>query len=161
MPELIREFPDGSRVEYDRGSFDDWCVYLTRPNVPRYAPKDIEYFTFFKNMSEIYVDNDVYRDYVQIYDMTNHQIEGGIFNHITELSQQYNGQALDFDIYLTIVYAAMVAEENKRNTRLGKRVKRLGMCQVLVENEEPQIAANFSKGMGWREIARICDERGF
>ena len=30
MGQLIKSFVDGSYLEYDRGSFDDWCVYLTK-----------------------------------------------------------------------------------------------------------------------------------
>ena len=43
----------------------------------------------------------------------------------------------------------MITEENKRNTRLGKRIKRLGMHQVLIEEIQPAIAVNFSRVMGW------------
>lgn len=56
---------------------------------------------------------------------------------------------------------AMVAENLKANTRLGKRIKRLGVHQLLFENRTVLDAANFMRGMGWREIAGMCEERGF
>jgi hypothetical protein len=55
----------------------------------------------------------------------------------------------------------MVAEENKTNTKLGKKIKRLGVHQILIENMKPEIAANFSKGMKWQEISNECKIRGF
>ena len=55
----------------------------------------------------------------------------------------------------------MLAEENKAFTRLGKRIKRLGMHKLLIENETVADAANFMRGMGWRQIDAMCKERGF
>ena len=55
----------------------------------------------------------------------------------------------------------MIAEENKAFTRLGKRIKRLGIYKLLIENKSVQQSANFMRGMGWREISDLCNERGF
>jgi len=55
----------------------------------------------------------------------------------------------------------MIAEERKANTRLGKRIKRLGIHALLMESVSVANAANFMRGMGWREIDRLCRERGF
>ncbi len=54
-----------------------------------------------------------------------------------------------------------IAEERKAGTRLGKRIKRLGIHMLLIENTPVQEAANFMRGMRWRDIARLCEERGF
>lgn len=45
--------------------------------------------------------------------------------------------------------------------KIGKRAKRLGIHQVLIENIEPEIAANFSKNKKWRELDKECKKRGF
>lgn len=55
----------------------------------------------------------------------------------------------------------MVAEENKAYTRLGKRIKRLGVHIYLIDNESLDYSVNFMKGMGWRQIDKLCKERGF
>ena len=55
----------------------------------------------------------------------------------------------------------MVAEENKQFTKLGKRIKRLGIHQILQENLDVAKAAQYSRGMKWREIHDECIERGF
>ena len=55
----------------------------------------------------------------------------------------------------------MVAEEKKAGTRLGKRIKRLGVYKLLVENLSVEESANFMRGMNWRQIDALCRERGF
>jgi len=55
----------------------------------------------------------------------------------------------------------MVAEENKINTKLGKKIKRLGIHQILIEDINPNVAANFSKGMNWKKIETECKLRNF
>jgi len=55
----------------------------------------------------------------------------------------------------------MISEENKANTRLGKRIKRLGVHKLLIENQPVYEAANFMRGMDWRTIDRLCAERNF
>jgi len=55
----------------------------------------------------------------------------------------------------------MVAENVKKNTRLGKRIKRLGVHDLLLESGEVAHAAHFMRGLGWREIDVLCRARGF
>jgi hypothetical protein len=55
----------------------------------------------------------------------------------------------------------MIAEENKKNAILKKRIKRLGIYQVLIEGMKPEVAAVFSKGKKWRELDKTMLERGF
>ena len=37
---IIKVFSDKSKLEYDKGSFDDWCVYYTNAAGIRKPPKD-------------------------------------------------------------------------------------------------------------------------
>ena len=39
---IVTNLDDGTLIERDRGSFDDYCVYITRPGEKRYAPRDTE-----------------------------------------------------------------------------------------------------------------------
>jgi hypothetical protein len=55
----------------------------------------------------------------------------------------------------------MIAEENKENTILGKRIKRLGMYQTLIEGLPAEMSANFSRGMKWKQLDKECTKRGF
>jgi hypothetical protein len=49
-------------------------------------------------------------------------------------SRKYASEQSEVEIWLTIIYAGMVAEENKENAVLKKRIKHLGMHQLLIKN---------------------------
>ncbi|MGB4577660.1 MAG: hypothetical protein WBI06_12300 [Paludibacter sp.] len=161
MSKLIKKFRDGSILEYDKGSFDEWCIYLTRPDVSKYPPKDLQYFQRLKTYADKHGAEQVYHDFVEIYDATKKETEQSVFEKITELSLKYVEDSISIDIDLSIIYAGMVSEEKKRNTRLGKRIKRLGVHQVLFNELSPEEAAYFSRGKAWTAIATHCKERGF
>lgn len=161
MGKMIKEFNDGSYLEYDRGSFDDWCVYLTKTDGTRKPPRDIDYFQQLKNLSNTYGSDRVYDDYVKVYELTGKSVDDNVLNQISEISNNYGEDSLEVDIIFSILYMAMIAEENKAFTKLGKRIKRLGIYKLLIENNSVQQSANFMRGMGWREISALCNERGF
>lgn len=161
MGKTINKFSDGSILEYDRGTFDEWCIYLTRPTATRHAPKDVEYFLQLQNFSKKYNAETIYKDFVSVYDMVGTKLTATALEHINKISSKYGGNALELEILFNIVYAGMVAEENKANTRLGKRIKRLGIHQTLLENMPASQAANFSRNKKWRDIDAECKQRGF
>lgn len=161
MPQLIKNVRQRNIVEFDNGKFDSWCVYLTRPSGGRYAPLDTEYFSILKALGNRHGHDKIYKDYVSYYTLTNRTIDSAILHRITEITDWYGEDAEEMDIWFTVIYAGMVAEENKINAVLKKRVKRLGMYQVLIEKLEPLYAANFSRGKQWRELDGIMKERGF
>jgi len=161
MGKMIKEFNDGSYLEYDRGSFDDWCVYLTKTDGTRKPPRDTDYFQQLKELSNTYGSDQVYKDYVKVYELTGKSVDDNVLNEISEISNKYGEDSLEVDIIFSILYMAMIAEENKAFTRLGKRIKRLGIYKLLIENNSVQQSANFMRGMGWREISDLCNERGF
>ncbi|NTV99741.1 MAG: hypothetical protein HGA19_00375 [Oscillochloris sp.] len=76
-------------------------------------------------------------------------------------SKAYGDDDLEVGILLSILYAGMIAEENKRQARLRKRVKRLGVHQVLFEGLAPEEAATFSKVKLWEVIDLECTVRHF
>ena len=114
MGRIIRQFNDGSFLEYDRGKFDDLCVYFT------------------------------------------------VFCWIHDLCMEsFKKEGIEAEVLFSILYMAMISEEKKRNTKLGKRIKRLGVHKLLIEGKDIYEAANFMKGMKWRDIDQLCKERGF
>ncbi len=166
MSKLVAALPDNSTVEFDRGSFDDWCVYLKQPELSRYAPKDTQYFTILKELGSIYGNQKIYDDFVKIYNITTSQIDSNVIKTIIEISSNYcknqdKSHKDEICRWFTVVYAGMVAEENKQNAVLKKRIKRLGIHQVLIEGLKPIYAADFSRGKKWRELDAICREKGF
>lgn len=161
MGNVIKQFSDGSFLERDKGNFDYWCIYLTRPGITRYAPEDWQYFQRLQIMGEKYGMEQIYSDFVEIYDVTKKTFEREILDKIADLSQKYGDDSIEIEIDLTIIYAGMLAEENKAYTRLGKRIKRLGVHQLLVDGWGYNEAANYSRDKKWRQIDEECKKRGF
>lgn len=161
MSRIIKMVRGKNLVEFDRGSFDEWCVFLSRPGTAKYAPKDTEYFTILKSMGNRFGPAKIYNDFISYYNQTTKDIDNTILDLITTLSNDYETEAEEMDIWFTVIYAGMIAEENKANTKLKKRIKRLGMHQVLLDNFDPELAANFSKGKNWQELDKLMKEKGF
>lgn len=160
MSRPIKTFSDGSFLEYDAGRFDPWCVYLTRKG-SRWPPRDVDYFNQLKALAEKYGSRRVYDDFVRIYDLVGKEKRDADLAAVSQIAAGYGEDALEVDIIFSVLYLAMIAEENKKNSRLGKRIKRLGVHQLLMEGQSVGCAANFMRRMGWREIDRLCKERGF
>lgn len=161
MATLVKTISDGSIIEFDIGSFDEWCVYLIPNGEIKFAPKDVQYFTALRDFGKKYSRKKIYDDFVKIYDATSYAINKEVLDKITEIASSYGDDKIIMDIWFTVIYAGMVAEENKKNAILKKRVKRLGMYQVLIENQSPDFAANFSKGKKWRELDALMKKYGF
>jgi hypothetical protein len=158
---LINIINNKHLVEFDYGKFDKWCVYLKRENVIRYAPVDQEYFSFFKNMGQKYGSDIIYKDFLSIYERTSPQLETQVIALIKKTVTKFNEDAEEMEVWFSVIYGGMIAEENKANMILKKRIKRLGMHQILIENHSPADAAKFSFGKKWRELNILMKERGF
>lgn len=161
MPRRINKFSNGGSLEFDQGSFDNWCVYVVRPNGQRFAPTDVHYFSRLKKLAKIHGNQKIYDDFTIIFNRVSKNVNSEIFDLIAILSRSYGNNQLEMEIWLNVLYAGMVAEENKENARLGKRIKRLGIHQVLLEEIAPEEAAVFSKGKKWRELDKLMNEKGF
>lgn len=161
MARLIKRFADDSVLEFDQGNFDEWCIFLTRPSHPRFAPKDWQYFTRLQELAAGYGSARVYTDFVAIFNATTQTLDNDLLMHITVISETYSQHTLRADIVFTLLYAGMLAEENKAYAPLGKRIKRLGVYQVVMEAMPPREAAIFSVGRPWQTLAQLCERRGF
>lgn len=151
---------NGCEIKFGMGAFDNWCVWVTRPDGVRHAPKDVEYFTELK---EIYLKCErVYEDFCCIFKKTDASISREIQEYIRNVTLEYPPQQSDeAEMVLNILYAGMIAEEKKAFSVLKKRVKMLGVYQVLILGIAPSVAANFSKGKEAYEIDKICRSYGF
>lgn len=161
MKRLIKKFSDCSLLEYDDGRFDEWCIYHSVPNEPPSAIKDVEIFTALDQLGQRIGSTQLYRDFLSVYQQTDRFLSPMVLQLTTELAGKYRGEEKNFDFLMTCLYAGMVAEENKEGAILRKRIKRLGVHQLLVEERPPTYAANFSRGRPWRDIVIDCEIRGF
>lgn len=161
MSQLINSFSNGGFIEFDSGSFDNWCVILTKPGGERFAPADLQYFSRLNKLSEIYGAQKIYDDFVVIFNRTTKLIDPQVLELISAISRFYKDDSLEMEIWLNVLYAGMIAEENKANAILKKRIKRLGIHQVLIDGISPEEAVVFSKGKKWKELDRLMVSKGF
>ena len=127
----------------------------------RLPPRDLDYFQQLRDLADKYGRNRVYTSFVTVYELTKKDVEGFVLEYITQLAKFYGEDALMADILFSTLYLAMIAEENKAYTRLGKRIKRLGVYKLLLEDCDPSTAANFMRDMDWTEIDSRCRAHGF
>jgi hypothetical protein len=161
MERLVKILNNGLSVVFDRGKFDDWCVYLVQKNGTRYAPKDVEYFANLQEIAKTYPANKIFNNFLSIYQNTTNQIDPKVIELIGSITKTYRVEHTNIiDQWFTVLYAGMVAEENKSLAVLKKRIKLLGMHQVLVEQIAPAQAAIFSKGKTWQEIESVLLLKG-
>lgn len=154
--QLVQQFEDGTEVYFDRGKFDDWCVYLTETNSGRKPPLDTEYFSFFQEIAKTYGRAMVYGHFKKIFDLTTEKIDRATLDCIREISLEYKDDVrLDVHKNFVVIYAGMIAEENKEHAILKKKIKRIGFYQAIVSKMSADDAANFSKGKGWRELLNL------
>ena len=161
MGTIIKRFSDGSYLEFAQGSFDGWCVYVTTPDGVRRPPLDRNYFAFLRRLGAAFGPRRVYDDFVRVYERTGTGVEPAVLSLIASIAASYQGSALRVEQVFSILYMTMIAEENKASTRLGKRIKRLGIHCLLLEGMAVEEAADFTRGMSWRDIASMCSQRGF
>ena len=161
MGRLIKHFKDGSFLEFDDGRFDRWCIYFQCPNEPRVAIKDVDIFTALEKLARESKPANLYLDFVSIYEQTTASLSKAVLQTISDLSKGHTGHETLSDYIFTSLYAGMIAEENKDGTVLRKRIKRLGLHQLLIEERPPSYAANFSGGKNWPELELECRVRGF
>jgi hypothetical protein len=157
----VRKFSNGQSLVYDSGVFDVWCTYICNPDGSRDPPHDIEYFSTLESLGKVYGTQKLYSDLKKIFVLTDREINEKVLEYISLVSEEYLTDRSRVEILFTVLYAAFVAEENKARTKLGKRIKFLGIHQILIDGVTPEIAANFSKGMPWQDISKLCEKKGF
>lgn len=146
---------------FGNGKFDNWCVYEINFAGIKRAPKDIDYFNELYEYTKIFKCNALYDDFIKIYDLTSRILDESVVETIKKISLKYGEFSNDiFRIFATI-YMGMIAEENKKNTKLGKRIKRLGVYYLLVKLKTPEYCSNFMRDKTWVEIDRLCLEGNF
>lgn len=156
----FRQFSDGEEIGFGRGRIDNFCVYHRIEGLTR-APLDTEYFDFIEDLSRSYSPKKVYRRFVTLYELVNKEVNGDAIQLIDQISSDFPNEYRACQTYFTILYLAMVAEENYPGTKLGKRLKRLGVHQILMEGMNVSVAAHWSRRKAWREISEECERRGF
>lgn len=162
---LFVNLPTGYKISFGPGKFDEWCIYFENVDSGLVLfPKDLEYFTSLDTIGYSYNHSDLYEDFVTLYNMTGDEEQAKpevmewIYSTAEEKYKTFKHKIINI---FAILYAGMVAEERKENKVLGKRIKRLGVYQTLIERQGAHYAANYSRGMKADKLITECEQRGF
>jgi len=160
---LFADLSTGYKINFGKGKFDDWCIYFVSYSGVTYFPRDVEYFATLDSVGEVYGHMNLYKDFLTLYNSTNDEEVGKpeVIDWIYSMAGAYGKYRNRIINVFAILYAGMVAEEKKEHKVLGKKIKRLGIYQVLIDREEPAFAANFSRGMKAAQLKVECEKRGF
>jgi len=93
-------------------------------------------------LGNIYGFPRIFLDIKKIYVLTGKEIDERVLNYISLVSEEYAKDSLNVEILFSILYAAFIAEENRAMTKLGKRIKLLGIHQILKEGVSPGSVRN-------------------
>lgn len=149
----IEKFSDGTKVYFAPGKFDDWCVYQTLARGKSLAPLDVDYFAFFQTLARKHSRQKVYKDFIEIYESTDTTISKAVLRRIKDIADSYGSDdALEVHKNFVVIYAGMIAEENKEGAILKKKIKRIGFYQAVVLEWDVERAASFSKGKRASEL---------
>ena len=156
------ELNDGRMIYFDYGNFDEWCVYIEYKNGCRSAPKDIEYFQELKALAEANTQGKVYRSFLTIYDIVektdwNFEYKKKCFETCRNVSLKYKEDTLMLWLVLCMT---MIAEENKENAILGKRIKHYAIYRILWMNEDINYVATSMNGVRWFILDEEMQEYG-
>lgn len=154
---IVKTFEDNSKVGFDSGKFDDWCVYYIYPNGSRKAPRDVDYFSFIKRLDESYGSDIVYNLIYEIFKKTTNKVDMQILEYITQQCKiKFGSQSLEADKNITFIYLGMIAEENKKNAVVKKRIKILGIHYLLKEHKSVEESATCLCGKNAPAILEEC-----
>lgn len=155
-------FEDGSSYKFVFGSFDPWCVeYFKNNEAQERITDEISFKALLVYGKKVGYHNE-YEDFVEIYNMMSDGIdETEISKRIEIISEKYEEYKLKVNKLFHFLFMCMIAEDNKKRTVLGKRIKRLGVHRLLIEGISPKVAANETKHVKSNKISNMCTERGF
>ena len=117
MGTRIIDFSDESYLEFAVGRFDAYCVYMCDGNGSRTAPADPEYFADLLEIAKNHGSEKIWGDSVEVYGLTTHELNSHVYEYISTAVDEYNPDQLLVEKTLFVLYAGMVAENNKINTK--------------------------------------------
>ena len=162
MSTLIKNLKNNRKLVFDKGRFDDLCIYVVEADGRKYASRDSIYFADLQGINRNYPDNKIYSDFVRIYEQTTSAIDENVLTLIDEIVDTYaESDRIIMEQWFAAIYGGMIAEERKAGIVLRKRMKRLGMYRLLILNMNPVDAANSSRGKKAEEINLLMKSYGF
>lgn len=142
----LRQFVDGTQLVYDDGEYDGWRVSFYDNDKFVWSPTDEELFSELLSFGQEH--NDLFYAILAVADQIGPRTD---FAQVR--IETIDGTLKEEKMYSALA-AMMIAEERKKSTQLGKKVKLLGLFQLLLEGFTPYKAAHWSRGRSTEEIRR-------
>jgi len=147
----IYKFIDGTSIAFDAGNFDNWRVSIYRDDNYEGSPREVDFLIHLKTL-----DADIAWKYVkETYDKISVDLEPTDIKPSIPPDSRLGTIKMFWALAMT-----MYAEERRVGYILGKRIKLLGIHQLLKENFSPVEVSNWSRGKKWRELNEECKKRG-
>jgi len=148
----------GYVIYYGYGQFDYYCVHVLKPKSKRvWKPRDTECFMWLKRMGKKYGNDKLYEDFLKIYEpITTDTDMGDIENIVKEVSSKYR-YSQEWWIILALT---IKAELHKKNTKLGKTIKHLGVYELLNEDKKVRDIVLDINDENWMALKESMLEKG-
>ncbi len=149
------------------GSFVDYAVVDFEFD----APEDVDYMQKIRDLASKYGQKRVWNSFLDLYDAIPQErdisISRAMMQKVLQIAAGYPGEP-ELRYILDCLLCAMIAENNRLrkygssyNTKLGKKVKALGIYQAIFE---PKLSihqvADYSKDQPAEWISNECTKRG-
>ncbi len=150
-------------IYFDGGKKDSYCVYIEPTGKSRYAPPDEVYFQWILDLTDKYSVNKVWNDFNKIYNIVEKNADYKISEQlIYDIDTTYDEDTI---VWWMVFYLTMVAEENYKTsygepTKLGKRIKRLGVYNILFDKMDIDYVTQYMKHKHWTILDNYMKERG-
>jgi len=149
---------NGFHLGFVKGNFDDYCVQVSKNGYNYRWFRDDEYFRWIKKLSEKYGVEQVYEDFVYVYDNVWVGVDSKYANKIVRIVD--NNYREPTQHWWGLFYMTMLAEEYKENAILGKRIKHLGVYNVLIDEYKISYVVKYMRGKPWEYLDDECYKRG-
>lgn len=156
---------DGGKtcIYFDEGVYDGYCVYINGRGHWQYAPTDDVYFEWIKGLAHRYGTQQVWGDFCCVYEIAGNEVcQKEILNLVSNIDMHYNEDTI---LWWIVFYMTMIAENNKKGARLKKRIKRLGVYNILFDEYDINYVTTYmQKPEGatdwWKYLDKLMKERG-
>lgn len=146
--------------EFDPSNEYKWFVYFDQANANRKYASDAENLNELQSLAAKYSPERIYRDFVKLYDATEYNFNPNALNIIAGIAESYGDDAAEVNYQFTIMYFGMLSEQHKKDTKLGKRIKRLAVYRALFDTYTAQEASYYPSRKWWL-LDSLCSQRGF
>jgi hypothetical protein len=159
---LIRAFSNGAFLEYARsGDVPNFQIYYVDFKGQRRRASREEALSRLVSFSESHDRLDLYHRYSRLYELSSHDIESEVLKQIDLWAKDYAMGDLSFQCLYSFLYAELVLMSGEISGLSERRLQRLAIHHVLIEERPVSYACRFSTKVSRDRVIAECVLRGF